>query len=67
MSEYDLNKLRKDLQRKQDQLKEEKEDHRHTQDELVRLQAVPFPPSRKGTATTPSWLSIARQSRRWRP
>ena len=42
MSEFEIAKLRKALQRTRDQLQEEKEDHQHTQNRLVQLQAVPF-------------------------
>lgn len=39
MNDYEISKLKKELQRKQDQLKEEREDHQHTQQRLVQLQA----------------------------
>ena len=35
MNEYEITKLKKELVRKQEQLKEEKEDHQHTQERLV--------------------------------
>ena len=40
MNDYEITKLKKELQRKQELLKEEKEDHRLTQDHLVKIQAV---------------------------
>ena len=67
MNDYEVSKLRKELQRKQDQLKEEREDHQHTQQRLVQLQAVLLHPSRNAIASTPSFSSTARPSIRSKP
>jgi len=66
MNDYEISKLRKELQRKQDQLKEEREDHQHTQQRLVQLQAVPLPPSRNATAFTQNSLSTDKPSIKWK-
>jgi hypothetical protein len=40
MNDYEVTKLRKELQRKQELLKEEKEDRENTEKRLVQIQAV---------------------------
>lgn len=67
MNEYEIGKLKKELQRKQEQLKEEREDHEHTQQRLVQLQAVPLSLLRNETASTLNWWSTGRPSTRSRP
>ena len=67
MNEYEITKLKKELVRKQEQLKEEKEDHQHTQERLVQLQAVTISPLRNATASTANSSLTVRPSRRWRP
>ena len=52
MNDYEISKLKKELQRKQDQLKEEREDHQHTQQRLVQLQAVHLDLPRNVIAST---------------
>ena len=54
MNEYEINKLKKELHRKQEQLKEEKDDHQHTHDRLVQLQAVLLALFRKEIVFTPN-------------
>lgn len=54
MNEYEIGKLKKELHRKQEQLKEEREDHQHTQQQLVQLQAVTLSPPRNEIASIPN-------------
>lgn len=66
MNEYEIGKLKKELQRKQEQLKEEKEDHQHTQQQLVQLQAVTHFSPRNAIDFIPNSSSTDRPSRKWR-
>ncbi|EFX61339.1 hypothetical protein DAPPUDRAFT_274020 [Daphnia pulex] len=52
MNDYEVTKLKKELQRKQELLKEEREDRENTEKRLVIIQAVLPSPHRNATAST---------------
>lgn len=64
MNDYEITKLKKELQRKQELLKEEKEDHRLTQDHLVKIQAVYLSLSRNVIDFIVNWSLIVRPSKK---
>ena len=52
MSDWEINKLKKELQRVQERVKEEKDDHHNTHQRLVHIQAVRFESFRKEIGST---------------
>jgi len=62
MNDYEVSKLKKELQRKQELLKEEREDRESTEKRLVLIQAVTPSPPRNEIASIPNYSSPDRPS-----
>lgn len=65
MNEYEISKLKKEIQRKNDHLKEAQEENKYISDQLVKAQAVLMPPFRKKKGSMSNFKSHARPSRTW--
>jgi hypothetical protein len=64
MNDYEISKLKKELQRKQELLKEEREDHKQTKDILVGIQAVTITSPRNAIDSTANSSSTDKPSKR---